>query len=443
VRSPEREALAQRVLQRSPSDDTEVIVFDEDASLTRFTHNAIHQNVASSDVVVRVRAVTGGRTGVAATNDLGDDGIARVVARAVEIARLAPPDPEQAELVASPAAAPNPAAYVAATADTSADLRAALARRIFDAAEGSGLWAAGFVTTSRGGVTVANSRGTLQSFDGTESGVNVKQNGPTSSGFAEFYSTDVGALDGAAVGAVAAEKALRSADPVDVAPGEWTVVLEPPAFGELAAFLAEHFSAQSYDEGSSFFSGKRGERFAGENVTIVDDVRHALNPAMPFDYEGTPTQRVVLMEGGAARGLVTDDRWARKLGIDNTGHALPAPNAFGPFAGHLVIEPGTLTRDELVAATKRGLLISRLWYVRTVDQRQTIVTGMTRDGTFLIENGQVTRGVRNLRFNQSIVEALGSCTFARELVRTASYSYSMVVPAVRFERFTFSSTTQF
>ena len=173
MRSAEREALAQRVLQRSPSDDTEVIVFDEDASLTRFTHNAIHQNVASSDVVVRVRAVTGGRTGVAATNDLGDDGIARVVARAVEIARLAPPDPEQAELVASPAAAPNPAAYVAATADTSADLRAALARRIFDAAEGSGLWAAGFVTTSRGGVTVANSRGTLQSFDGTESGVNV------------------------------------------------------------------------------------------------------------------------------------------------------------------------------------------------------------------------------------------------------------------------------
>jgi PmbA protein len=443
VDSARRAELAQNVLARSQADQTEVIVFDDDAQLTRFTHNAIHQNVASSDVVVRVHARVGERSGVASTNALDDDGVARVVARALDVARLAPPDPEQPELAAAPAATPAEGAYVAATADASAELRAGLARAIFDEAERAALWAAGFVTTSRGGVTIANSRGTLQSFDGTDSGVNVKQNGATSSGFAEAYANDVAGLGAQRAGAVAAKKATASTDPVDVEPGDWTVVLEPAAVGELIAFLAEHFSAQSYDEGSSFFSGRRGERVTPDNITIVDDIRHPLSPGMPFDYEGTPTQRVALLDHGIASGLVTDRRWARKLGIENTGHALPAPNAYGPLARYLVVEPGTASRDELIATTKRGLLISRFWYVRTVDQRQTMLTGMTRDGTFLIENGEITKGVRNLRFNQSIVEALGSCALGSELARTASYAYSLVVPAIRFDRFAFSSSTLF
>jgi predicted Zn-dependent protease len=164
---------------------------------------------------------------------------------------------------------------------------------------------------------------------------------------------------------------------------------------------------------------------------------------MPFDYEGQPTQRLRLIENGVAKNVVTDSYWANKLQRSNTGHALPAPNAYGPQASHLVVSPGTKPVAELIAETKRGLLISRFWYIRTVDQKKAIVTGMTRDGTFLVEDGKVTCGVRNMRFNQSILEALRRCEFANALRRTSGYSYSLVVPAAKIEGFTFSSGTEF
>jgi len=443
VDSAQREALAQRVLALSPADATEAVLAAEDHRLTRFTHNVIHQNVAAAQTTVRVRAIIDGRAGVAATNDVRDESLERVVARACEIARLAPADPEMAPLVRAQQAAPIEGGYAQSTADASADVRAHLARGAFDAAERDGLWAAGFVETAHSGVTIANSSGTLQSFDGSDSGMNVKQNGPSSTGFAERYSTDVRDIDGALTGDIAARKALLSKDPIEVEPGEWTVILEPAAFGELAAFLAQHFSAQSFDEGWSALSGKLGERIVGENITLVDDAREHLNPGMPFDFEGTPRQRVTLLDRGVASGIVTDARWAAKLGRENTGHALPEPNAYGPWASHLVLAAGSTSLDDLIAGTKRGLLITRLWYVRTVDRRETFVTGMTRDGTFLVENGKIVRGVRNMRFNQSILAALQDCTLSSEAVRTASYSYAMVVPSVRFERFTFSSATDF
>ncbi len=297
--------------------------------------------------------------------------------------------------------------------------------------------------TAASGVTIATSKGARLAFDGTSAGANVKMTASDSTGFAERYAVDAAALDGDALGARAAEKARASATPAAVDPGDWTVILEPAAFGELIVFLAAHFSAQGYQEGSSFVAGRLGERVMGENVTIRDDYADPLNPAMPFDWEGSPKARVALVDRGIARDVVTDRAYAHKLGCPNTGHGLPAPSAQGPLPLNLVVDPGTTSLDALIAGTKRGLLITRLWYVRTVDQRKTILTGMTRDGTFLIENGAITSGVRNLRFNQSLVDALGDCTFASEAQRTGGYSYATVVPAVRFERFAFASTTDY
>lgn len=438
-----REALAARLLADSAAEDTEVIVFDSDARLTRFTHNAIHQNLADANVVVRVRAIIDRRTGVAATNDVSRASLERVLARACELARLSPRDDHLAPLVEARRAPEPRGAYVPATADASAALRAGIARRIFDVAEHDRLWAAGFVTTSSSGVTLANSRGTVQSFDGTDCAISVKQNARDSSGYAERFATDVADLDGERPATIAARKATQSAGPLPVEPGEWTVILEPPAFGEFIAYIADHFSARAYHEGSSFFSGRLGTTFAGDNVTMFDDVVHPLNPGMPFDFEGTPTRRVTLFDRGVAANVVTDAAWAARLGRANTGHALPAPNAHGPAAQHLVVQPGPKPLDQLIAETHRGLLVSRLWYVRTVDQRLTTLTGMTRDGTFLIDGGELGRGVRNMRFNHSILEALRNAEFSRDLVRTGNYHYSMVVPAVKIAGFRFSSTTEF
>jgi len=246
-----------------------------------------------------------------------------------------------------------------------------------------------------------------------------------------------------AVGRRATGKAAGGAHPVAVDPGSWTVILEPSAFGELFVYLADHFSAQTFDEGAAFCSDGLDRSYFAENVNVSDDYAHPLNPGMPFDFEGHPTMQVPLVEHGIVRNVVTDSYYAHKLQRTNTGHALPAPNSYGPQARNLVIGAGPKSNERLVAETKRGLLVTRFWYIRTVDQKKAVVTGMTRDGTFLIEDGKVTRGVRNLRFNQSILECLRHCEFSSEQKRTGSYHYALVTPAVKIENFRFTSTTEF
>jgi predicted Zn-dependent protease len=438
-----RSALAQRILARSTADATEVIVTANRRALTRFTHEFIHQNVDIDEVSVRVRAVVDARTGVAETNRTDDEAISAAVERALQIASFAPHDPD-APALAGPASARTPdGAFVDATAHAGADLRANVAARVFAQAQSHGCWSSGYVTTATNGVTIATTAGAGLSFDGTDAAINVKMTAGDSTGFAERYSSDAQVLDGDALGERAARKAQTSANPVAVDPGEWTVILEPPAFGELLQFLSGHFSAQSEHEGSSFLAGRLGETVMGENVTIRDDYDHPLHADMPFDWEGTPKTRLPLIEHGVARNVVTDRRWSQHLGIANTGHGLPAPNGTGPYPLNLVVDAGTAPLDELIASTKRGLLITRLWYTRIVDQRKVILTGMTRDGTFLIENGTVGRGVHNLRFNQSLIDALGACVLGDTQARTGGYSYACIAPPVKFERFTFASTTDY
>jgi PmbA protein len=370
-----RRALAERVLARSRADATEAIVTSDHRALTRFTHEFIHQNVDVENVAIRVRAIVDGRTGVASTNATDDAAIDAVVKRAAEIAAFSPRSAEPPLLSGYSDVTAPAGAYVDATAASTAEERAHIAGAIFEQAASNGCWCSGYVTTAAGGMTIVTTSGADASFDGTECGANVKMTARDSTGFAERYGTDARALDGDLLGARAARKAKSSASPVSVDPGDWTVILEPAAFGELVHFLGDHFSAQSYADGASFLSGRLGERVMGEGVTIRDDYAHARHPDAPFDWEGAPKQRLALIENGVARTVVTDSVWARKLDRPNTGHGLPAPNALGPYPLDLVVEPGTASLDELIASTKRGLLVTRLWYVRSVDQRKMILTG--------------------------------------------------------------------
>ncbi len=433
--------LAERAIELAGG-ESEAIVVVSGGGLTRFTHNAIHQNLATDDVTVRVRTIVDGRTGVATTHDPSDAGMRAAIERARALAEIAPHD-ERAALTASPSVPSPSGAYDDATARFAPTERAELAATMFDIAERDGLWLAGYVATDVTTTAIANARGTRASHRGTHFAANVKSNGADSTGYAEFYGNAASAFDVDRTARVACDKAKASAMPGTVEPGDWTVILEPAAFGELLSYLAPHFSAQSYDEGSSFLSGALGETFAAENVTVRDDHAHPLLDGRPFDDEGVPTQRVALIERGVGRGIVTDARYARILDRPNTGHALPEPNPSGPRVGSLVVDPGTSSLEALVAGTERGLLVTRFWYIRPVDARRTIVTGMTRDGTFLIEDGKIASGVRNLRFNQSIIGALGDAAFSDRQVRTAGYSYASVVPAAKLGRFHFSSDTAF
>jgi PmbA protein len=438
-----RESLARRTLELSRADQTEVLISHNDAALTRFAHETVTQNVAACDTAVSVRTIVDGKTGVARTNLLCESSLRAVVERALAMTALVPSDPLTPVLPSGAPTAVPAGAYDPATAHAGAGLRARMCDAIFGRAEETGCWCAGYVSTSAARITLANTSGALASFDLTDAGINVKMNAADSSGFAEFYSNAVAAIDAAECGATAARKAGSSASPRAVEPGSWTVILEPPAFGELVSYLTDHFSAQSFDDGSSFCSDGLDRAYFAENVTLYDDYAHPLAPGMPFDYEGQPKQRVTLVEGGIVRNVVTDSYYARKLERANTGHALPAPNAYGPQALNVVVAHGTKSTAELLAETKRGLLVTRFWYIRTVDQKKALVTGMTRDGTFLIENGRIACGVRNMRFNASILELLRRCEFSSEQRRTCGYDYSIVVPAAKIDGFTFTSVTEF
>jgi PmbA protein len=444
MHSAARETLVERTLEFAEgADQAEVFAAFSDSALTRFTHETSNQNVAASDVVVSVRAIVDGRTGVARTNVLDDASLRESARRAIAMARLAPSDPLVPTLPQGGPTTASPRAYDEATARAGAEVRAQMCDAIFREAEAANQWSAGFVSTASMGYTICNTSGARASFVATDASLNVKMNAPNSTGFAEAYCSAVADVDPAHAGRVAAAKARDGAAPVAVDPGPWTVILEPTAFGELFVYLSDHFSAQSFEEGSSFFSDGLDRAYFRENVTIFDDYSHPLAPGMPFDFEGQPTLRLPLIENGVVRNIVTDSYYAKKLDRVNTGHALPAPNAYGPQPRNLVIHAGPKSLQELIAETQRGLLVTRFWYIRTVDHKKATVTGMTRDGTFLIEDGRIKHGVRNMRFNQSILEALQACEFAREQKRSGQYHYSIVAPAAKIENFHFTSVTEF
>jgi predicted Zn-dependent protease len=429
------------VLAASKADETEALFSGTEAALTRYTHNEIHENVVEKDVSLSVRAIFGKRIGVASTNRLDRQGIADTIARAAAIARLAPEDEQFPGLPDGAGdAAALPGAYDEPTANASPDERADAIERIAQVMHKHQLHAAGYFATRADVIAVANSRGTTRFFRATDASVNIKAIGDDSSGYAEGFARSMSAIDVSALAESAAKKAVDGRDPAPLQAGKYTVILEPPAFREFLGYLSwAGFGAQGLDEGSSFMAGRIGERVMGENVTIRDDFSHPLGVGMPFDFEGVRRQAVTLIDKGIARDVVYDSYYAAKMKRPNTGHALPAPNSDGPFPLNIVVTPGTRTQAELVRDVERGVLVSRTWYIRMVDQKKLLITGMTRDGLFLIERGKVTRGLKNMRFNESIVEALGRCEMARDLER----SESTVLPAVRIDDFNFTSGTTF
>jgi PmbA protein len=433
-------AVLDMALAESKADETELVLSSQELALSRITHNVIHENLVERDRSLNVRAVVGNRVGVASTNALDHEGIRIAVARAIEIARVSPVDKEFPGLPSAGPAQPMDWAFDAPTAALTADERAAAVAAIVRVMASHKLTAAGYVSTSGSSIAIANSKGVRQFFRSTDSAINIKAMGDDSSGYAEGYSRRFADLDAAALGEKAAKRAITGRDPGTVEPGEYTVILEPPAFREYLGYLSwTGFGAMPFSEGASFMTGHIGERIMGDNVTIGDDFAHPSGVGMPFDFEGVPRQAVPLVDNGSARGVVYDSYYAAKLKHANTGHALPAPNTVGPLPLNIVVKPGSKSSDELIRNTKRGLLVCRTWYIRLVDKLQTIITGMTRDGFFLIEDGEIVRGLRNMRFNESIVGSLGRCELAKDLVRSESH----VLPACKIDGFRFSSGTTF
>lgn len=437
--------LAQTALQACPADAAEVALQIATTALTRFANNQIHQNIASETVEVRVRAAIGRRVGCAITNRLDVEALARVAQQAAAAARLAPERPDFPGLPA-PAPLPPVDGDVAATAACTPDERAALVGAICERARAHGLVAAGACQTQVRALAVVNTRGVAAHGRATSAELHAvaMADEPTVAGYAARVAADVRALDAAALAEEAIGRAERARNPTALPEGDYEVVLQPYATADMVEMLAYlGFSARAYQEGTSFLCGRLGQRIASERVSIWDDALDPQGLPFPFDDEGVPTQRVTLIERGVARDLVYDTETAARAGRSSTGHALPAPSTFGPLPLHLFMGPGDAASvDQLVASVERGVLVTRFWYTRPVHPREVVVTGMTRDGTFLIERGRIVGPVRNTRYTQSYLEALGDvrgATRASVLLKGDMFG-AYRVPALHLGRWHFQAT---
>jgi PmbA protein len=438
--------LADRTLGMSKADQTEVLVFSPHSALTRFANNYIHQNVEQQDIDVRVRAVVGKKIGVASSNDTSDGGLRAVVERALMLARHQRENPDFQSLP-SPKPITQVDSYVERTARTGPEERAAVVATICDASRAAGLTAAGAFRTSTAEVAVANSLGVFAYQIETMADITTVVMSNQGSGHADRVSLDVADIDGAEVAREAINKAQRNVNQIDISPGEYDVVFQEYAVADILDFFAYlSFGAQAYQEKRSFMSGRLGEQVMGENVTIWDDGLAGDTVPSPFDYEGVPRQRVTFVENGTARDVVWDSYTAGKEGggRESTGHALPAGSTFGPVPGNMFLATGDATLDDMVASTERGIWVSRFWYTRPVHPLNVVVTGMTRDGTFLIENGKVTSPVRNLRFTQSYLEAMNNVeAIGRSSMLCQAIAGVSRVPALKVRNWTFTGVSEY
>jgi len=423
----------------------EVLLQREAGGLTRFANSQIHQNVWREDLAANVRVVTDdGRVGVASIHTDDPAAVAQTARQAADIARLSPPDP------AFPGLAPMAKAgdvdvdesTLAATPEDRAEAVRALLAEVDQRYE-----AAGAYRTQADEIGVFNTEGQRSYAPRSSASLTLVVTGPSSSGWAEDGGRSRHDIDPAGAGRRAVDKVRAGADPTDVDAGQWTVVLEPPAVGTLAAYLAYMaFGGRDYLEGRSYAVGRLGEQVADERVSLTDDPRSPHAGGYPVDYEGTPTSTVELLAGGVLQSVVHDRNTAKQAGTDSTGNALPAPNTYGPMALYPIFTPGDGgSTADLVAGCERGLLVTRFHYTNVLNRKETTATGMTRDGTFLIQDGKVTKAVRNLRFTQSLIGALAQVEAVSSDIAYAGegFEYGCRQPALRIAGFSFTGTTSF
>lgn len=429
---------------RSSAEQTELTFIGQREASTRFAENVIHQNMLSEDGRVTVRVVDSGRVAVSSTNDLSNDGLDSAIADAIAIAAFLETDASFPGLVESPIAR-DVDAFFASTAGYSAEDRALSVREIVDIAKRSQLETSGLYRLQTDRIAVVNSMGTEQYYEGTaaELSVSAADDDEFAQGWGIGASRDVEQMESAAIGKTAISKANRSRNPIAIEPGEYTVILEPAAVGQLLLFLGFlAFSGKSYAQGRGILTGRMGEQVAGTNITIHEDPFMSAYPGIPFDYEGVPKRKVTLIDNGIAHGVVHDRRSAAMAGAESTGHALPADNPRGPYPKNMVMATGDISIDEMIKSTTRGLLITHFWYINYLNPMRTQISGSTRDGTFLIENGEITTPVENMRATPSILESFSNVEMlGSEPSIYPQYSVVMSVPAMKISGMPFVEET--
>jgi len=444
----------------SSADEIEAIFYGGKTALTRFANNIIHQNVAEENYGVSVRTVFGGRTARATTNKLDDESLKRVVEASESLAKVQHPDPDLLPVADKSVRATQalPSRHFPQTAALTPQDRAESVKKIVAVAEKHKLTTAGVFSCGDSLEGLFNSRGLSQWHSQTSSEISITMLADKSSGWQKANSPNVAHLDAEGLAEIAARKAIQSAAPQELPAGKHTVILEPAAVLDMAGFMFWDFAGLAILDQRSFLTNRVGTKLFGDNINIWDDASHPLQSGSPYDGEGVSRQRLQLVENGVIKRLVYARATAEKMKrsehtaqvgpVEATGHGFPLPNEAGEAPMNIVFggaAPGKeKTVDQMVASTERGILVTRLWYIREVDPYEKILTGMTRDGTFYVENGKVKHGILNFRFNESLIHMFSNVEEMGVPVRASGEeSFDMVVPAMKVKDFNFTEVTKF
>ena len=431
--------IGDKALARLEYGEAEVVIVDDSSELTRFASNEIHQSVAERSRYVRVRLIDAGRIGVGEVRGYGDDAVERALAAAEESRRVTT-NPDVSPLPRPDGREGGQAAFAASTAAATPEQRADLVSIVTGTAGAQSVNSYGALSTATRTTAIVTSAGVRRAATTTRASLITVARGEDGGGYASRHSADIDALDVEGLATEVVDTCVRNQRASAIDPGDYEVVLSPYAVTDLLEHLAwVGLSALATQEHRSFM--RMGEQLMSNLVTIRDDATTPDVFPFPFDDEGVSTRPLALIDRGVCAGVVYDTPTALRDGVESTGHSLPQPNTWGPLPRHVVMSAGDMPWEEMVRSVSRGLYITRFWYVRDVHPLRTVITGMTREGTFLIENGRITRPVKDLRFTQSIVDALaGVVQVSRERRLELGEGESGVLsPWLHIGRFTFSS----
>lgn len=447
----------QDALQGAPAGAMELVLVTDNTSVTRFANSEIHQNVSQLNTRIAVRVAVGQATARVFTNSLDADNLRDAIAEAEVLAKLQTPSPRFASLpvpqVEHTPSAARPQSFFSTTVALTPQARAEAVAQIVNAAGAEAFTAFGAYSASASELAVVSTTGIRSYAAHTRAYLKVLLEGPGGTGFSDALDRDAGRIEPGKVVSQAVAKCRANYDQAGIDPGEYEAVFEPNAVADMVRFpVGWGMNARAVLDGQSFMSGRIGERVAGEAVTVWDDPNDPRCLPLPIDYEGLPAQRVDIIRDGIALGPVYDSQTATEAGTRSTGHAGDPFGDFaaGPAADHILMPAGTATNEEMISRVKHGVWVTRFHYTHCPDPKRVIATGTTRDGTFLIRDGQVVGALKNLRLEMSVLDLLSSLQEAGEgklcqdwwsLNGMSSINY--FVPAMRFGTCRFTGVTTF
>ncbi len=432
----EAQTLLKKVLGYSKADECEVSLTGTEGGNIRYARNAISTAGDTSTVSLAVTSVFGKKSGTATINEFDDASLEKVVRRAEELAQLAPENPEHMPLLGA-SSFKEAITYNPATAAMTPESRADAVAKSINVAKEANLQAAGYIENTNNCDAVANSKGLFAYNKSTDVifSITTRNDAGTGSGYAARGYNDVSKLDTYTATKISAQKANGSAGAKAIEPGKYTVILEPVAAAYMMENLGRGLDARSADEGRSFMSkpgggNRKGEKLMDDKVTIYSDPFNPELPSSTWNNEGQPLEKKVWIENGVVKNLAYSRYWAQQKNVEPV-----------PFPSNIIMEGGTASVEDLIKSTEKGILVSRLWYIRMVDPQTLLLTGLTRDGTFYIENGEIKYPVKNFRFNESPVIMLNNVEALGKPERTISVeSYrSYLMPPMKIRDFTFTS----